>query len=71
MAFMHPAGSTFRPSEWHNAHPKRLFDEIPHTNKSLLIFPIGKPGANHDQADADAVAVEDICDWLQATLIGP
>jgi hypothetical protein len=28
------------------AHPKRLFDEIPLTNKTLLIFPIGKPGAN-------------------------
>jgi pimeloyl-ACP methyl ester carboxylesterase len=69
MAFMHPAGSTFRPSEWYKAHPKRLFDEIGHTNKTLLIFPIGKPGANHDQADADAVAIEEICDWLQATLI--
>jgi hypothetical protein len=27
------------------------------------------PGANHDQADSDATAIEDICDWLETTLI--
>ena len=67
MAFMHPAGTPFRPSEWYREHPRRLFDEIPHDHKMLLFYPIGTPGANHDQADADATAIEDICDWLETT----
>ena len=69
MAFMHLAGTTFRPNEWYSEHPRRLFDEIPHDRKSLLFYPIGTPGANHDQADADATAIEDISDWLETTLI--
>ena len=50
------------------AHAQRLFEEIPHNDKRLVVYPAGAPGCTHCQLDSPATAHYDICNWLDDKL---
>lgn len=46
------------------AHAERLFEDIPHPDKQLVVYPPGQPGCTHCQLDSPATAHFDILNWL-------
>ena len=50
------------------AHAQRLFEDIPHDDKRLVVYPAGAPGCTHCQLDSPTTAHYDICNWLDGKL---
>jgi alpha-beta hydrolase superfamily lysophospholipase len=50
------------------AHAHRLFEEISHPDKELMVYPAGQPGCTHCQLDSPLTAHFDILNWLDDRL---
>jgi fermentation-respiration switch protein FrsA (DUF1100 family) len=46
------------------AHAQRLFEEVLHADKQLIVYPPGQPGCTHCQLDSPLTAHFDILSWL-------
>ena len=53
------------------AHAQRLFEEVPHVDKQLIVYPPGQPGCTHCQLDSPLTAHCDILGWLDTFLGSP
>jgi pimeloyl-ACP methyl ester carboxylesterase len=53
------------------AHAQRLFEEVPHVDKQLIVYPPGQPGCTHCQLDSPLTAHFDILGWLDTFLGSP